>query len=64
MACCLLSGLALAVPVLWCLVSAATLYAMGEGQALVPLAVALVGVTVWALPPKGDGKADTGPIRT
>lgn len=60
----LLSGLALAVPVLWCLVSAATLHAMDEGQALAPVAAALFGVAVWALPPRGDGKADTGPIRT
>ncbi|MCH2394575.1 DUF6064 family protein [Oceanibaculum sp.] len=60
----LLSGLALAVPVLWCLVSAATLHAMDEEQALAPLAAALVGAAVWALPPRGDGKADTGPIRT
>ncbi|RKQ73693.1 DUF6064 family protein [Oceanibaculum indicum] len=60
----LLSGLSLAVPVLWCLVSAATLHAMDEGQALAPLAAALVGAAVWALPPRGDGKADTGPIRT
>ncbi|WP_439514260.1 DUF6064 family protein [Oceanibaculum nanhaiense] len=63
----LLSGLALAVPVFWCLVSAATLHAMGEGQALVPLAAILVGLVAWALPPRGaprGGKADAGPIRT
>ena len=46
----LLSGLALAVPVFWCLVSAATLHAMGEGQALVPLAAIVFAVIASLLP--------------
>ena len=46
----LISGVALAVPVLWCLVSAATLHAMGEGQALVPLAAIVFAVIASLLP--------------
>jgi hypothetical protein len=39
------AGLMMVIPVLWCLVSAVTLYAMGAPEAYVPLAAAVIAIT-------------------
>ena len=45
----------LVVPLLWCAVSAATLYALGAAEAVVPAAAAVVAVGAPWLPPRPRG---------